>query len=130
MKTIASLLLPVLILTGCVSAPTKSQLSHLDYGAPPKDYEMAIKHYFDGVLIDPDTAYYNFELPRKFWYNDKSFFGGKLSAGYLVRVGVNSKNKYGGYSTEETYGFLMKGEQIIRVLDPDEMLSSDLLYGT
>lgn len=130
MKKITSLLLPLLILTGCVSAPTKSQLSHLDYGAPPKDYETTIKHYFDGVLIDPNSAYYNFELPRKFWYNDKSFFGGHLYSGYLVRVGVNSKNKYGGYNTEEAYGFLMKDEHIVKVLDPDEILCRGLLYGT
>ena len=130
MKKTFLLLLPVLILTGCVSTPSHSQLSHLDYGSPPQDYETTIKQYFDGVLIDPHTAYYNFDSPYKFWYNDKSFIGGQLYAGYMVRVDVSSKNKFGGYKEEETYGFIMKDGQIIRVLDPDEMLCKGLVYGT
>ena len=120
----------MLILTGCVSTPTHSQLSQLDYGTPPADYETTIKQYFDGVLIDPHATYYNFDSPYKFWYNDRSFLGGQLYAGYMVRVNVNSKNKFGGYNGEETYGFIMKDGRIIRVLDPDEMLCRGLVYGT
>jgi hypothetical protein len=130
MKKTILLLFPVLILAGCVSTPSHSELSQLNYGSPPKDYETTIKQYFDGVLIDSHTAYYNFDSPYRFWYNDKSFLGGQLYSGYLVRVNVSSKNKFGGYNEEETYGFIMKDEQIVRVLDPDEMLSKGLLYGT
>jgi hypothetical protein len=48
----------------------------------------------------------------------------------MVRVDVSSKNKFGGYNEEEPYGFIMKDDRIIRVLEPDEMLSRGLLYGT
>ena len=130
MKKIILLFLPGLILTGCVSTPSHSQLSHLDYGSRPQNYEATIKQYFEGALIDPHTAYYNFDSPYRFWYNDKSFLGGQLYSGYLVRVNVSSKNKFGGYNEEETYGFIMRDEQIVRVLDPDEMLCRGLLYGT
>ncbi len=127
-KKIISLLLPVLILSGCASAPTSSQLSHLNYGAPPMDYEATIKQYFDGVLIDPQSAYYNFETPRKFWYNGAFLFGSKLYVGYLVRVGVDSKNRFGGYMVEKQYGFIMKDGHIVKVLREREMMRRGLLY--
>ena len=43
--------------------------------------------------------------------------GGRLYAGYFVRVGVNAKNQMGGYVGEKMYGFIIKDERIIKVMD-------------
>jgi hypothetical protein len=130
MKKVILLAVPLLIVAGCASAPSPSRLSHLDYGPKPMEYEVTVRQYFNSVLIDPQSAYYNIEAPQKFWYNDTCLFSSQLYSGYLVRVGVNSKNKFGGYMVEKQYGFIIKNGRIVKVLHEGEMMCRGLLYGT
>ena len=111
----------LLFVGGCITPPSQQELAHLDYGAPPLDYETTIKRYFDDVLFDPYSAHYDFGTPELFWYKEAPLAGGRLYAGYLVRVGVNAKNRMGGYVGKKTYGFILKDKNIIKVLDEFEL---------
>ena len=73
--------------------------------------------YFDDVLFDPYSAQYEFEFPQRYWFKESALAGGRLYAGYLVRVSVNAKNRFGGYVGKKMYGFLIQDERIIKVLD-------------
>ena len=122
MKAHIALLLTVLvILSGCATPPSQEQISSLDYGSQPQIYEATIKKHFDGVLFDPYSAHYDFEPPQKYWVKDAPLMGGKLYAGYFVRVGVNAKNRMGGYVGKKMYGFIIKDDRIIKVMDEFEL---------
>jgi len=118
MKTSIALLLAVLaILSGCATPPSQNVISNLDYGSPPQNYEATIKKHFDGTLFDPYSAHYDFEPPQQYWVKDSPLMGGRLCAGYIVRVGVNAKNRMGGYVGKKMYAFIIKDERIIKVMD-------------
>ena len=118
MKAHIALLLAILvILGGCATPPSQEQISSLDYGSPPQNYEATIKKHFDNVLFDPYSAHYDFEPPQQYWVKDAPLMGGKLYAGYFVRVGVNAKNRMGGYVGKKMYGFIIKDERIVKVMD-------------
>jgi len=118
MKNVITLLLPILLLlSGCATPPSQEQIADLDYGAPPQNYEATIKKYFENVLFDPYSAHYDIEPPQQYWVKDAPLMGGKLYAGYFVRVGVNAKNRLGGYVGKKMYGFIIKDERIIKVMD-------------
>jgi hypothetical protein len=107
----------ILGFTGCVTPPTQEQIANLDYGSYPTDSEAIIKKYFDDILFDPYSAQYEFSSPETFWFKEAPLAGGRLLAGYIVRVSVNAKNRMGGYVGKEMYGFIIKDGQIIRVLN-------------
>ena len=117
-KHILLVLLPILILlSGCATPPSAQQLANIDFGATPVDYESTIKKYFEDSLFDPDSARYDFQSPEQMWVKDSPLMGGRLAAGYMVRVGVNAKNRLGGYTGKQMYGFIIKDERIIKVMD-------------
>jgi hypothetical protein len=102
--------------------PSPQELENLEYGAPPTiDCEAVIKEYFERVLFDPYSAHYKFGSPQKFWYKEPPLLGGRLYAGYVVFVGVNAKNRMGGYVGMKEYGFLFNSNQLIRVLEPEKI---------
>ena len=111
----------LIFIIGCATPPTPEELSKLDYGPMPQNYETAIKLYFDDVLFDPYSAHYEFQYPLRYWFKDLALAGGKLYAGYLVRVSVNAKNRYGGYTGKQEYGFLIQDERIIKALNEYEL---------
>lgn len=113
----------ILITSGCATALTPAQVSSLDYGLAPDNYEATIKSYFEKVLVDPYSAHYNFMSPYQTYIREAPLMGGAVHAGYLVRVGVNAKNQMGGYTGEQMWGFLFNGESIIKVLEPYQMSS-------
>lgn len=115
-------LILLLVSSGCATMPTQQELSNLDYGSPLTiDYQTVIKNYFNKVLFDPYSAHYNFGNPRQYWYKEAPLLGGKLYAGYIVFVGVNAKNRMGGYVGVKEYGFLFKNNQIIKIIEPEEL---------
>ena len=112
----------VVLMAGCVSMPTPEEIAKLDYGDPITiDYEAAIKNHFKRILFDPYSAQYDFQSPRQHWLKEPPLFGGRLYAGYMVFVGVNAKNRMGGYVGMQDYGFIFKNDTIIRVLGPAEI---------
>ena len=121
MIIISGLLL--LFLSGCATMPTQKEISALDYGPPLTiDHQAVIKGYFEEVLYDPYSAHYKFETPpRLYWYKEPPLLGNKLYAGYVVFVGVNAKNRMGGYVGMKKYGFLFKNDRIIKILQPEDI---------
>ena len=120
MIIISGLLL--LFLSGCATMPTQKELSALDYGPPLTiNYQTVIKDHFEEVLFDPYSAHYKFETPQRYWYKEPPLFGNKLYAGYMVFVGVNAKNRMGGYVGMKRHGFLFKNNQIIKILSPEDI---------
>jgi len=118
MKNLTVLILLVLsIAWGCVTMPTQSEISNLDCGSYPHDYEAIVKAYYNEVLFDPYSAQYEFTPPKTSWYKEAPLAGGRLLAGYLVVVRVNAKNRMGGYVGKKTSGFLLNNGQIIKRFD-------------
>jgi|CXWL01.1.fsa_nt_gi hypothetical protein len=113
-----SLFLAILLsLPGCVSTATPEQLASADYGTITPTYKEAIQNYMVGVLIDPESGRYRyFGEPIKGY----AFVRGTINPpefGYLVNVGINAKNRMGGYSGEKLYAFLFKNSQFWMLSD-------------
>lgn len=120
-KAILSVLF-VMSFIGCVSMPTQEEINKFDYGTPISiDYQKSIKQYFDEILFDPYSAVYEFSEPQQYWFKEAPLLGGKLYAGYLVYVTVNAKNRMGGYTGKEKYGFLFKNNSLSKVMSPEEL---------
>jgi len=101
-----------LLITGCVTPVTPEQISSADYGKVPDTYQDSIKNYMQSVLIDPYSAHYRFfGEPQKAY----AYISGTLKPpmfGHLVLVGINSKNRLGGYVGEQLYRFLVKDNNL------------------
>jgi hypothetical protein len=124
-SSVALCLLMWVISSGCATAPpSKEEIAKLDYGERPVSYEWVIKNYFNDVLFDPYSAQYEFRTPERVWLKEPGLGGGQLYGGYLVIVGVNAKNRLGGYVGRTTYGFLINKGQIVKVLDEYDLENS------
>lgn len=102
-------LLVVLLVAGCVRLPTLEQVANADYGVEPKNYEEQLRAYFTSTLNDPYSAVYTFSPPSRGYVNNAPIFGGGVKDfGYLINVGVNAKNQFGGYVGMQTHRFFFK----------------------
>ena len=86
----------IVALSGCVSAPPQSS-----YGPKPSYDHDAVEAQIRDALIDPESARFDFGEPRKAYRT--GVLGGTDWTGYLAIVGVNAKNRMGGYSGEKPY---------------------------
>lgn len=100
----------LILLIGCTSIqPTKEQYINADYGPYPENYEQRIKDYFSSILRDPYSAQYRFHKPFKSWTRKAPIRGGGIDKfGWTVRVWVNAKNAFGGFTGEKQYIFFFK----------------------
>lgn len=107
---------------GCASLqttlPTQQEISSLDYGACPTDYEEKIKTYLKKDYLHSYSDQYHITPPRKFWYKAPLLQGGGLYSGYLVLAGVYVRLPWLG---EQTYGFLFKNNEIVKVISQDDL---------
>ena len=90
--------------------PTPEQLQNADYGRYPDDYQDIVKEYYSRVLFDPYSAHYRWMKPP---YKGYFQMFGKLKYGYIVHVGVNAKNRFGGYVGEKQEGILIYNDVVI-----------------
>ena len=103
-----------LTVVACVSTPTKEEIAKADYGnPPPENYEEFVRVGMQEILIDPYSAVYRFGQPSKglahLWKNQGGHNNpGGWNFGYLLAVGINSKNRMGGYTGEKAYRFFFK----------------------
>jgi hypothetical protein len=107
----------LVLLAGCVTPPTAEERASFDYGPPPKNHEATIKKYFSDLLFDPYSAQYEFEPPKQQWIKEAPLAGGRTYVGHLVRCSVNAKNRFGAYVGKKQYGFIIKDERIIKVIE-------------
>lgn len=99
------------LLLGCATA-TKQEVSNADFGSPPVNAEADIKGLMSQRLKDPYSAVYRVDAPRKGVAQDGLLRGGKKRFGWLVPVGINGKNSFGGYTGEQMHYFLFSGGMI------------------
>lgn len=84
----------LILLVGCVSSPSKNELSNANYGELPNDYQNSIKSSVGSRLKDPYSAIYEFGTPYKGWCQS----GFTTLFGWIVPFSLNAKNSYGGYT--------------------------------
>ena len=113
MKKYIILLLPLIILSACVTALPEETIKFADYGAKPSDYERKIKKEFSSVLIDPTSPLYSFELPKKGYILTSPLDGSKPTFGWKVCGTINSKNRMGGYTGSVPFYTLFRNGKIV-----------------
>jgi hypothetical protein len=117
MKHITLALIATLaLLTGCATTKlTPEQAASADYGESPANYEQIVKDHFSRSLFDPYSAQYRIGTPYQGFSTKAPILGGGPDKfGYLVDVGVNGKNRFGGYVGEKQFRLLIKNGQVIR----------------
>lgn len=111
-KSLSGLILILLLmLTACAtgSLPTPSQLATEHFAECPSDYQQQVENQIGNQLVDPYSAVYRFSRPRKFVYEGK--FGSEFF------VGINAKNRFGGYTGEETHEYMCFPDGSIREIN-------------
>jgi hypothetical protein len=92
-----------LVLSGCASMinPSPQHIDAADHGSPPpSDYEDQVTRIIKGQLKDPESATFEFE-PLKYAGIGRLYHATKY--GYGVKVWVNAKNSYGGYTGRQPW---------------------------
>ena len=110
--------LACLALAGCVSTsvppPTRADVAAADVGPMPEDYREQIAAALKIMLKDPESARVEYiGEPLKDYttrLNDAS-----VSFGWRVRVNVNAKNSYGGYTGWSEYQFFFRFGRLVMV---------------
>jgi hypothetical protein len=106
-------ILPALVLVWGCATVTPEQIASADYGTvPPPTYQDGIKKHMESVLLDPYSAHYRFIGEPKKGYAYLSGTVNPPTFGYLVYVGVNAKNRMGGYVGEQPYRFFIKNDAV------------------
>jgi hypothetical protein len=104
-KIATALLCASALLAGC-ALPQVTPPPETAYGPLPdsKQWRAAIKLHFDEHLKDPESAKYRIGCPvRGYMRHTKIYQPGLQFVGWLVRVDVNAKNSYGGYTGFQPY---------------------------
>lgn len=90
-----------------------------EYGEMPRQYEAAIRAYFQEYLKNPDSAQYQeITKPEK---GSVTTVTGAIFAhetrllGWKVNATINAKNSRGAFVGFKTYTFLFRGEKIVHV---------------
>ena len=99
---------------GC---PRPLTIHNADYGNVPDTYQQSVQTYMENYLDDPSSAQYRFVGDPVKGY---AYLRGAMEPpefGYLVSVGINVKNRMGGYAGEQMYTFLLKNHQVWKLED-------------
>lgn len=100
----------LLVVSGCATVPTSTQLASADYGSYPNNYQEIVTNYYSQILFDPYSAHYRWiKEPYSGYF---SAFG-QFKFGYIVHVGINAKNRMGGYVGEQQEALLIKNGVVI-----------------
>ena len=109
------------LIVGCVSFPSNPP-SKGECGSPlPTNYEEIVEKSLKDLLIDPESARFEFEVVRIGWKAVKS----KPVGCYIIKVWVNAKNRMGGYSGKQPYWFAIRDGAIIGIATPEIIPQSD-----
>lgn len=113
---ILSLFATYMLITGCATTKlTPEQAAKADYGEYPSDYQKIVEDHFSHSLFDPYSAHYRFEKPYQGFSTKAPIVGGGPDKfGWLVEVGVNAKNRLGGYVGEKQFRLLIKNGRVIQ----------------
>ncbi|WP_408098003.1 hypothetical protein ACJVC5_03510 [Peredibacter sp. HCB2-198] len=95
MKNSLLFVIAVLLFATSCATPNEAEISALNYGIPPKNYEEIYKNGLKNALKDPESLQIrNVKEPKKMW--SKDLYRG-LSAYWIICGEYNAKNSFGGY---------------------------------
>ena len=94
-----------LALMGCASSPSATALEQADYGPAPAGFERDIAAAFSDLLIDPDSARFEYAPPEQGWGRTES--DTDYVFGWCVMTRVNSKNQFGAFTGWRDYKVLL-----------------------
>lgn len=116
MKILVVFAAVLLVVQGCQLTPAQqAAINQADYGEYPTNYEDIVKQYFGRLLFDPYSAHYNISEPYQGYSSRAPIAGGGPDKfGYFVNVGVNAKNRLGGYVGEVQYRLLIRNGQVVQ----------------
>jgi hypothetical protein len=81
------------------------------YGSYPANYKEIVKEWLDTRLIDPASAQIEWEGdPKPADLGTK----GQHLYGWLVKLKVNSRNRFGAYTGKQTYSALIRDNQVVK----------------
>ena len=110
----AALVILASLLWGCsATPPTREQLATASHGDRPSGYRLKIKESFSTILLDPESASYEFRSPEKGWAAD----GSSNVFGWVVWTKVNSKNRFGAYTGLTEYKVLMANDEVVGIYE-------------
>ena len=114
MRAIYGLVIVVLmsfLLPACTHEVTLRDIESADYGQFPQNYKEVIQDHMYTKLFDPYSAVYRFIAgPAKGYAHVRGGIN-PPEFGYLVAVGINAKNRMGGYTGEQLFSFLFKNDK-------------------
>lgn len=115
---------------GCATQISAEKIQNADYGTqPPQNYKEIIAEVIGKSLIDPMSAVYELDEPRKGYTKNSPFHGTTEQFGWRICGTVNSKNRFGGYTGRSPVFILMRGESvtsfIIGTVSDEKMSMSD-----
>ena len=104
----------MLSLSGCASGgqPTAEQLANNTFAECPSDYEQMIKQRLSANLIAPSSVMFRFSRPEKYVHSGQY--------GHVVSVGLNAKNRFGGYIGEQLHEFMCFPNGSVREINETE----------
>jgi len=109
----------MLSLSGCASSggqPTAEQLANNTFAECPSNYQQMIAQRLSANLIDPSidpsNVMFRFSRPEKY-VNSGQY-------GHVVSVGVNAKNRFGGYIGEQLHEFMCFPNGSVREINETE----------
>lgn len=100
MRKLIGIIFLGVMLSGCVKPMTKAEVNSAVYEPLPSNYKEQIQQMMESRLKDPDSAKFKFFEPRKGFTESTRHFG------YVVPVGINAKNSYGGYTGYQAHYFV------------------------
>jgi len=118
MKNLIIIVLSLIFIVGCASTPSDEQLAAANIGEAP-DIE-ALKAVGEPLirsnLKDPSSAIFRWvPASARSSYN----VGSKSNIAWVVLVGVNSKNSYGGYGGEQAWMIYVRDNAIVALHIPE-----------
>jgi len=115
MLTILLIVVGILIgAGGCgnLTPPSAAEIANFDYGVYPDNYKDIVKNYVLLTMIDPESAMFRFEgLP--FQQYQTAFLGRPLRFGWIIKVSINGRNRFGGYAGWQRHWYMIKNGVII-----------------
>lgn len=121
-STIALFLSLFLTLSACAVAPSSEEIERADIGDPPASLE-AWKPILEATirqsLKDPDSGRFRWGTPVRSWYCRSASSPVKFA--WLVSLGVNARNSFGGYVGEQHYRVFFLNDQPCAIGVPEKV---------
>jgi hypothetical protein len=104
----------IFLFSACASLPKPGVVKSANYGEKPSvDFMVsAAQKHMSKFLIDPYSAVYSFSPPVKSWAiggsgSEGNVQMGKTYFGYSSVCTINAKNRFGGYTGNQEYLFMI-----------------------